>query len=151
MSETICVSGYHKRIHFSGELAPAHKLDQPFVKKFYSLFDWNNPTVSFCRLKTEHFLPAHRDHYLTYQKLFNVAIPQTICRCIVFLEDWAPGHYFDIEEHGISNWQAGDYVVWQYDAIHSAGNMGVADRYTVQLTGEAKDIDLFYKLQTDLI
>jgi hypothetical protein len=59
----------------------------------------------------------------------------TIHRAIVFLEDWASGHYLEIDGEPIIKWTAGDVVIWCYDTPHMAANMGLTPRYTLQITG----------------
>jgi hypothetical protein len=102
---------------------------------FFSLFDWKNVGVSYYRMVTCDFLPLHKDDFATYRKKFNLTNPSIIRRAIVFLEDWKSGHYFEIEKTAIMNWKAGDWVMWQFDAKHAAGNLGESPRYTVQITG----------------
>jgi len=52
----------------------------------------------------------------------------------VFLEDWQPGHILEIDGSPISQWHAGDYVIWNYDTPHMAANLGLVPRYTAQIT-----------------
>ena len=138
--------GYSK-LDFSGNYYSGKYETSEFAERFKNLFDWDDISTAFLKLTTEQFMPQHQDHYQIYQKIFSVSDPRLICRCVVFLESWSPGHYFDIADHGITNWSAGDYVVWQYDTPHSAGNVGLADRYTVQITGTARDVKNYYKLK----
>jgi hypothetical protein len=58
-----------------------------------------------------------------------------VVRIIVFLEDWASGHYLEMNKTPILNWKAGDWVCWRSDFLHLAANIGKTDRYTLQLTG----------------
>jgi hypothetical protein len=58
----------------------------------------------------------------------------SISRAVIFLEDWKPGHIFEIEGNLLSNWKAGEYILWQYDTEHMAANLGIEPRYTAQLT-----------------
>jgi len=58
-----------------------------------------------------------------------------IWRYIFFVEDWKPGHIFEIDGTLFPNWKAGDWVAWRYDVPHMAANLGNEDRYTIQLTG----------------
>jgi len=51
------------------------------------------------------------------------------------LEDWKPGHYLEVNGKPYVNWQAGDTVEWAYDTPHMAANIGLEDRYTLQITG----------------
>jgi hypothetical protein len=38
----------------------------------------------------------------------------------------------------IVDWQRGDFVMWNYDVPHYAGNFGIEPRYTMQITGMKK-------------
>ena len=91
-------------------------------------------------MNTCDILPVHQDHYTKYQQVANITDPQKIRRAIVFLEDWASGHYFEVDGNPILNWRAGDYVIWEYDTPHFAGNFGITPRYTVQITGFEKEL-----------
>jgi hypothetical protein len=54
---------------------------------------------------------------------------------LVLLEDWCPGHYFEVAGIPYVNWHAGDIVEWVYNVPHAAANIGLEDRYTLQITG----------------
>ena len=41
----------------------------------------------------------------------------------------------EIEDTVITDWRAGDYVVWKNDTQHLAANVGKTARYTLQITG----------------
>ena len=56
-------------------------------------------------------------------------------RILVFLEDWKSGHYFEFNNEPIVNWKSGDYFVWGGKVPHMAANIGIEDRYTLQITG----------------
>jgi len=51
------------------------------------------------------------------------------------MEDWQSGHVSEIEDTVISEWRAGDYIVWKNDTLHLAANVGKTSRYTLQITG----------------
>jgi len=53
----------------------------------------------------------------------------------VFLDDWQSGHYFDVDDTPVLQWRAGEGVVWENHTPHSAANVGVTNRYTLQITG----------------
>jgi hypothetical protein len=53
----------------------------------------------------------------------------------VLLEDWKPGHYLEVDGVPYVNWKAGQTSEWVYDAPHMAANIGLEDRYTLQITG----------------
>jgi hypothetical protein len=54
---------------------------------------------------------------------------------LVLLEDWKSGHYLEVMDRPIVNWQAGQVVEWTYDTPHMAANIGLEPRYTLQITG----------------
>ena len=110
--------------------------DMPaYAEPFLTMFDWENVGLAYYRQNTLDMFPAHADSYISYRKLWNITDPKQVWRCIVFLEDWKSGHYFEIDGVAHLNWQRGDYCVWNYDVPHFAANIGVEPRYTMQITG----------------
>jgi hypothetical protein len=105
-----------------------------WCNRFFSIFNGSNIGLSFYRMNTCNILPHHRDTYSYYKKLFNIENNLSIWRAIIFLEDWKPGHIFEIEQEPITKWRAGEYVLWQYDSDHMAANLGLDPRYTAQIT-----------------
>jgi len=51
------------------------------------------------------------------------------------LETLQPGHYLDCMGRAFVDWRAGDVVEWTYDTPHTAANIGMTPRYTLQVTG----------------
>ena len=92
----------------------------------------------FYRMKTNDIMPTHVDHFSKYCEIFNVE-RESVFRAVVFLEDWKSGHYFDISNKAIVNYKAGEWVMWSCDEPHFAANIGIEDRYTLQITGLLKD------------
>ena len=81
-------------------------------------------------------MPVHSDLYKRYIEVFNLqGREHTIRRALVLLEDWKSGHYLEVEGKPCVNWKAGDTAEWVYDAPHMAANIGLDDRYTLQITG----------------
>jgi hypothetical protein len=105
------------------------------ANKFRKIFNWSNQGITFYKMSTMDALPLHQDHYANYIKLNKVVDMTKIHRGIIFLEDWQSGHYLEVENRAILNWQAGDWVSWSYDTLHYAANIGQQPRYTVQVTG----------------
>jgi len=105
------------------------------IELFTNSFQWKDIGVGFFCMNTLNMFPTHQDHYHSYQQNFNIKDPTTIWRCIVFLEDWKSGHYMEVDGNPIMSWNRGDYVMWNYDVPHFAGNFGVESRYTMQITG----------------
>jgi hypothetical protein len=106
-----------------------------YGKPFLTLFDWDNVGITFFKMVTCDILPLHQDKYNRYRKMFDITDPSVIWRCIVFLEDWKSGHYIEVDGEPIVKWRRGDYVMWNNDVEHFAGNFGTEPRYTVQITG----------------
>lgn len=88
----------------------------------------------FYKMSTNDIMPTHIDHFRRYCEVFKIK-KQDVYRAIVFLEDWKPGHYFEIDNTAFCNYRAGEYVLWSHDVSHAASNIGIDDRYTLQITG----------------
>jgi hypothetical protein len=120
--------------HFTGEMYDMRNPMPDWSLKFFSVFSGSNICISFYKMTTCNILPYHRDTYKYYKKLYGVIDLKTIWRAIIFLEDWKSGHVFEIDNTAITNWRAGEYVLWQYDTPHMAANLGIDPRYTLQIT-----------------
>ena len=98
-------------------------------------FEWQHFSWAVYCMRPGQVLPQHADSYARFKKVYGIVDDHTIHRAIIFLEDWQSGHYFEIDGKPILEWRAGDGVVWRYDTPHLAANMGLNDRYTLQITG----------------
>ena len=68
--------------------------------------------------------------------IFNLQGKETtVRRALILLEDWKPGHYLEVMGVPYVEWRAGQVVEWVYDTPHMAANIGLEDRYTLQITG----------------
>lgn len=105
-----------------------------WVYDIASMLNLSNPGFVFYKMVTGDIMPTHVDHFRKYCEIFNVD-RESVRRAVVFLEDWKIGHYFDIGGEAIVNYKAGTYVVWSCNEPHFAANIGVEDRYTLQITG----------------
>lgn len=129
--------GYQSKI--CGELCDMrHRLpswNQKFIDHYTDL-GWKNIGVAYYRMKTGTVMPVHSDLYKRYIQVFNLAGQEhTIQRALVLLEDWRPGHYLEVQGQPIVNWSAGHVAQWTYDTPHMAANIGLEDRYSLQITG----------------
>ena len=124
----------YSQSHFTGLMFDMKNSMPNWCAPFFSIFKGLNIGLSFYRMDTCNILPHHRDSYEYYKKIFNIKNNMSISRAVIFLEDWKPGHIFEIEGNLLSNWKAGEYILWQYDAEHMAANLGIEPRYTAQLT-----------------
>jgi hypothetical protein len=128
----------YKNVTLNGALYNMSNPMPEYATPFFTLFDWNHVGLGFFRMNTMEMFPVHQDHYISYRKLFNITDPTTIWRCVVFLDNWKSGHYMEVDGNPIVNWNRGDYVMWNYDVPHYAGNFGIEPRYTMQITGTTK-------------
>ena len=122
----------------TGALFDMRQPNQPGTTQ--RLIDWvdrlENIGVSYYRMEPGDNLPYHRDTYKRYINLFNLHTrAHKIWRYIFFVEDWRPGHIFEIDGHPLTDWRSGDWVAWRYDVPHMAANLGDEPRFTIQLTG----------------
>lgn len=126
--------GYDYVKSFTGSMYNNKNPMPEWVERFKTIFaHYQNLTFTFYKMSTLEIMPTHVDHYRTYMKLFNVNY-NNVVRILVMLENWKPGHYLEIDGVGITNWVAGDYFIWESDCPHAAANIGVEDRYTLQIT-----------------
>lgn len=136
--------GYDYVKSFSGSMYDNRNPMPEFVKRFENLFPYKNMTYNFYKMSQLEIMPEHVDHFQTYMKLFNQEY-KNVKRILVMLEDWKPGHYLEIAGIGFTKWIAGDYFEWDSDVPHAAANIGVDDRYTLQITGSCIQSEDVYR------
>ena len=105
-----------------------------WIDNVKNAFGLVSQTYTFYKMETLEIMPVHSDHFRTYCRL-NSTTPDKVYRAVLMIEDWKPGHYFEMDNVGYVNWKAGDWFMWQGDTIHSAANIGIEPRYTLQITG----------------
>lgn len=122
--------------YFTGEMYDMRNPTPPWfdISIYERIFKWKHLSWSFYKMTPGVILPTHVDTFVRYKELYADE-PGTICRALVFLEDWQSGHYLDLGNDTMPAWRAGDYVWWSEKAPHTAANCGITDRYTLQLTG----------------
>lgn len=96
--------------------------------------------VSFCfsKFPPGTYFPMHIDRYAYFSKHNQVTQTSSIQRYVLFLENADKGHILQIGDTMYHGWKAGLCVGWQYDTPHLAANLGLLDRYTLQITGVEK-------------
>ena len=109
--------------------------NQQIIAQVEESLGWQDVCTSYYRMDPGTILPYHQDTYKRYIEIFKLDNPQNVHRAIVFLEDWASGHYLEVDNEPVVKWCAGDVVTWWYDTPHLAANMGTTPRYTLQITG----------------
>lgn len=124
---------------FTGDMCDMRSVQPSWNRQFINIFTqlgWQDIGTSYYRMNTGTVLPTHQDLYKKYIDIFKLqGREHTIRRAVVFLEDWVPGHYAEYNNRPFTSWSAGWTIEWQYDAPHMAANMGLAPRYTLQITG----------------
>lgn len=124
---------------FCGDLCDMRHRLPTWADSFINIYTergWKNIGLAFYRMPTGTVMPVHSDLYKRYVELFNLeGREHTIRRALLLLEDWKPGHYLEVDSKPYVNWRAGDTVEWVYSTPHMAANIGLEDRYTLQITG----------------
>lgn len=140
--------GYDHVKSFSGSMYDNRNPMPEWVSTLDSLLGMHDQTYTFYRMDTLEIMPVHSDHYNTYCRIHNTTTDK-VERAILMLEDWKPGHYFEMDGIGYVNWKAGDWFKWRGDVPHAASNIGVEPRYTLQITGtptlQGQMNELFYR------
>lgn len=135
--ETWIAQGYPNK--FCGELADMRHRLPAWADKFIKIYQaqgWQDVGIAFYRMRTGTVMPVHQDLYSRYIQVFNLqGREHTIRRALLLLEDWQPGHYLEVNGKGYVNWPAGKTVEWYYNTPHMAANIGLQDRYSLQITG----------------
>lgn len=124
----------YKHTSFTGEMYDSTNPMPEWVDEIARDIGLIKAGFVFYRMSTNDIMPTHIDHFRRYCTVFNVK-RQDVWRAIVFLEDWKPGHYFEIDGSAFVNYKAGEYVLWSCDTPHAAANIGIEYRYTLQITG----------------
>ena len=126
--------GYDHVKNFTGQMYDNRNVIPNWTEKFNNIFRLNNMTFSFYKMQTLDIMPEHTDAFRRYREI-NECEYEDVRRVLIMLEDWKPGHYLEIDGKGIVNWRAGDYYIWRGDVPHAASNIGIEDRFTLQITG----------------
>ena len=129
--------GYHNKI--TGDLCDMRHQLPTWAECFVTMYQdrgGKDIGIAFYRMRTGTVMPVHSDLYRRYIEIFDLqGQEQSIRRALVLLEDWKPGHYLEAAGVPYVNWSAGKTVEWVYNTLHSAANIGLEDRYTLQITG----------------
>ena len=124
---------------FTGEMCDMRSPQPSWNHRILDHFQhkgWQDIGTSYYRMTPGTVLPQHHDRYVLYARRFQLEQRlEKIRRAVIMLEDWQPGHYLDCNGTAFVHWQAGDVVEWTFDTPHSAANIGMTDRYTLQVTG----------------
>lgn len=125
----------YTQTRFTGDMYDMKNQEPAWMERLKRHFPWKHFSWSIYRMGPGCVLPQHRDTYAKFRQIYQIQDPKVIYRAIIFLEHWQSGHYFEIQNMPIVGWGAGDCIIWQYDVPHTAANVGLEDRYTLQITG----------------
>jgi hypothetical protein len=79
-------------------------------------------------------IPLHRDTFFKIKtKYFNDK--RTIVRCNIFLEDWKVGHFLQYDNTIDTHWKKGDGHMWDSEVLHIGANVGMENKFTLQVSG----------------
>lgn len=120
---------------FTGDMYDMRRSEPSWIDKFRQFFPLTNFSWSVYRMTPGCTLPEHGDTYAFFRRQHLLKDHDTIVRIIVFLEDWQSGHYLEMNQRPVVNWQKGDWVCWSNRFPHLAANVGKTNRYTLQITG----------------
>lgn len=123
---------------FTGDMYDMRRPEPAWMSQVCKSFIWSNIGWSVYRMGPGTVLPRHSDTFTRFCKIHNINDINNIVRAVVFMEDWQTGHYFEINDQGVTNWRAGDYYIWRGATPHAAANVGLTNRYTLQITGVLK-------------
>jgi|TARA_R110002074_G_scaffold164043_3_gene323573 hypothetical protein len=118
---------------FTGDMYDMRQTEPKWMVSVQEALPWKYFSWSVYRMNPGSTLPMHGDTYARFRELY--AWDGDIHRAVIYMEDWQSGHISEIEDTVITDWRAGDYVVWKNDTQHLAANVGKTARYTLQITG----------------
>ncbi len=122
-----------------------HQMMQPYhwmnniVKQIDETFNLLHCSYAFHKIKPGNFLGIHSDKFSFFKQTYNISDSSKIKRVIIFVEDSQDGHILIVNNKCYINWKKGEYVSWTGSDPHLAANLGVCDRYTLQVTGISND------------
>jgi len=131
-------AGYTQQ-HFTGEMYDSRNPMPDWVDRMAAQIGLGDCGYVFYRMTTGVIMPTHSDQFNRYCQVFDVERAK-VWRAVLFLEDWAPGHYFEIDGQPITDYIRGDYILWRSETPHAASNIGLTPRYTLQITGVDRSI-----------
>lgn len=120
---------------FTGDMYDMRFPEPDWVDGFRKYFPWQHFSWAVYCMSPGTVIPNHYDIYKRFKELYSINDSDRIFRALVMLEDWQSGHYLEIDGNPIVRWTAGDTFIWQNDVLHLAANMGMTNRYTLQITG----------------
>lgn len=81
-------------------------------------------------------LPMHIDRFLFLKNKLGKSA--NIVRFLIFMKNWEDGHALQVGKSWLSNWRAGDVILWYPSKPHLAVNAGFTNKWTCNITGVLK-------------
>jgi len=131
---------------FTGDMYDMRFSEPGWIDQFRTILPVKYFSWSVYRMRPGDILPNHSDTYTKFRSLHDIQDISTIRRYVIFLEDWASGHYFEIDGTPVVKWTRGTAVYWHGDTPHLAANIGMTPRYTLQITGVVEPGDKDWRL-----
>ena len=103
-------------------------LQLSFLKKY------KIKSPGFHRFRPGMILPLHMDSYNAFSRMYDINDKEKINRYIFFLENSKLGHMIQVNDKIYNKWNAGDFLKWNGSTPHAAFNLGIENRYTLQIT-----------------
>jgi hypothetical protein len=79
-------------------------------------------------------LPVHWDGFEGYGEKYGINDKRPT-RYIGFISPWSWGHYLQIHDNFITNWDVGDMYETPAGVLHNSGNGGILPKVTLTFTG----------------
>lgn len=97
-------------------------------------------TVSSILQPPGNVITLHRDTFFQIKKKYPDRANEKMVRANIYLEDWQVGHllqYKDVNGEWQTNthWKQGEGFLWDSDILHLGANVGMKDKYTLQVSG----------------
>jgi hypothetical protein len=98
-------------------------------------------TVSSILQPPGNVIPLHRDTFFQIKKRYPNDTRKKV-RANMYLEDWKVGHIIQYSKDSDSNewanhthWKAGQGLLWDESILHIGANIGLQNKYTLQISG----------------
>lgn len=147
-------------LHQKVELTDLHKKYGGFPDSYtetntnISQIWWNNTKINFDSLEQQlnmkivtistikqepgNVIPVHRDTFYQIKKRFPND-KRIKVRANIHLEDWKIGHIIQYQNNNkwqtYTHWKAGEGLIWDETVEHIGANIGLNDKYTLQISG----------------
>lgn len=96
-------------------------------------------TVSTILQPPGNVITMHRDTFFQINKQYPDDT-RTKVRANIYLADWEVGHIIQYKDlngdwQNSTHWKQGEGFLWDSDILHVSGNIGLKDKYTLQISG----------------